>query len=367
MKAKLDVNDLALADLLPADPMTGEPMNKAKGSKPPARFNLIDHVELYTPVDPMNWVIDGVAAPGCLTELMAFGSSGKTWLAIAAGVSAAAGVPWLGRFATRQVGAVFLDWESGRREMRRRTQMIVRGLGLGAELPPFGVASFSQPYLDDTAALAEAIGALAADYGLVVIDSFMAACPSLQENDSSARRYLDSLKGLAETHKLAILILTHAKKTSGSPVKIDPREAGRGSSAIFDAADLVFAGTYVEGEPLHVTQTKARLGRKVDPFDVTIADTPDGAILVTARDPERGETTPDEAFSARKSAVRDFIRRHPGIAGNEAIAARMRLGRPTVAQAVRELLDEGRVVDRGTKSPRRPKLYVTHEETPIHE
>lgn len=325
----------------------------------PARFEIIPSSELWAPVEPIDWIVDGLVAPCALTEIDAYGSSGKTWLALDMAVAVASGGVWLGHFCTRQTGVLVLDWESGRREMRRRLQMIRHGREIKQEIPGLDVACFSPPYLDEIEPFNEAIGAVANTTKLIVIDSFLASCPTLQENDSSARRPLDNLKALAEKHQLAIVILTHSKKSSGSPTKIDPREAGRGSSAIFDAADVVLHGTYREGEPLHTAQTKGRLGKKVASFDVSIEDTIDGrGVKVQWLEPgDNAPCSPVKVFDQRKQMVLDYIRHNGGVPGNEALGTRLRIGRPTVAQIVRELIDEGYVVNLGTKE--RPRFHTT--------
>jgi len=342
--------------IMPAAPVA----NTNGNGKPPARFALVPTDELFAPVEPVDWLVDGAIAPGTVALLGGYGSSGKTWLGIDLAVSVAAGVPWLGRFEAKRGGAIFLDWESGKREMRRRIQAVAHGRSLDGRIEGLDVACFSPPYLDDGASFAEAIRDVAPGHKLVIVDSLRAACPSIEENDSAARKPLDAAKALAEELGIAFLILVHSKKTSGAVTKLDPREALRGSSAIYDAADSVFLANYVKGEPLHLDQTKARLGKALDPFDVTIEDNVAGtAVLVKAQEPERDEAeAPDAAFTARKGEILDFIGHNPGIAGAGAIAERMRVRATTVRQAVAELLEEGKVRDSGTVRPRRPKLHA---------
>jgi len=166
---------------------------------------------------------------------------------------------------------------------------------------------------------------------------------------------LDALRRVGEKTGCAFLVLVHSKKTSGSVTTIDPREAGRGSSAIYDAADTVFHATYVQGEPLRVVQTKARLGRPVDPFLVSITDTADGGVLVSATDtPAADAPAPAERFDAACSQVLAAVREWPG-SSKGTLREKLGMRNGTVGAALDRLARDGAVRNAGTKSD--PKWF----------
>lgn len=286
-------------------------MRSSSRSPKPATFEIVESSTIFAPLEEPDYLIDGIVRRGSLVELVGYGSSGKSWIAADALVSVAAGVPWLGRFSAKKGQGLGLDWENGLYEARRRFQAISRARGLGA-VEGLGLVAMPTVYMNDPK-FGNAVASVAEGRDLIVVDTLKAANPGTDENDSNMRLGLDALRRVGEKTGCAFLVLVHAKKTSGSKNTIDAREAGRGSSAIFDAADLVLHMTYVEGQPLRIQQTKARLGRAVDPFLVTIEDAEVGGVLVAARDaaPSRGPSQ-GEKFDEFCRSVLEFVRRRPG-------------------------------------------------------
>jgi len=287
----------------------GAPQERAP-ERPASVFSIVDASTLFAPLEEPDYLIDGVVRRGSLVELVGYGSSGKSWIADDALLSVATGKPWLGRFETKPGATLGLDWENGLYEARRRLQAIARA----RQLPPvtgIGLVPMPTVYMNDPK-FGTAVEAVAEGRALIVIDTLKAANPGTDENDSNMRVGLDALRRVGEKTGCAFLVLVHAKKTSANVSAIDAREAGRGSSAIFDAADSVLHMTYVEGEPLRVQQTKARLGRPAEPFLVNISDTENGGVLVWATD--AGERTPGqgEKFDALCRSVLEFVRQRPG-------------------------------------------------------
>ncbi|HKO48353.1 MAG TPA: AAA family ATPase [Polyangiaceae bacterium] len=275
------------------------------------RIQIIEPAAIFAPLEAPDYVVDRVIRRGSLTQLVGYGGGFKTWTALQMVIAVGAGIPWLGRFDVKQGRALYLDYENGQYEMRRRAHAIAKAAGLST-VANIGFACMPPVYMSDPK-FGAAVEPLAEGCSLLVVDTLKAANPGTDENDSNMRLGLDALRRVGEKTGCAFLVLVHSKKTSGSVSTIDPREAGRGSSAIYDAADTVFHATYVKGEPLRVEQTKARLGRPVDPFLVSITDTADGGVLVAASDAAKvGAEAQDVFENVVCVAVLECLKANPG-------------------------------------------------------
>jgi hypothetical protein len=322
----------------------------ATSSSSGSKIALLNADEIFAPLAEPDFVIDQVVRCASITEIVGYGGGSKTWTAVAMMIAVGAGQMWLGRFRTKAGRAAYLDYENGSYEMRRRLKAVARSMGLewvaGVSLAPM-----PSVYMSDGESFGAALAPLAKTHSLIIIDTLKAASPGVDENDSNMRVGLDALRRVAESTGCAFVVLVHAKKTSGSVTTIDPREAGRGSSAIFDAADSVLHITYTEGKPLRVTQTKARLGKTFEPFEVSITDGEDGAILVRASDVtvEQDATTSSRAkFEALCDRVLDAVKANPGSSGR--IIRQLTNGnRDGVLNALEHLEHHGAIRNTGTE------------------
>jgi KaiC/GvpD/RAD55 family RecA-like ATPase len=312
---------------------------------------LLGPAGILAPRPPPVFLVDRIVRRGSVVFLIGYGGSGKTWLASAMLASIDAGVPWLGRFECKKGRAAYLDFEGGEIEQCRRIKSVMHGLELrtleNAFLGPMPHVFMGQP------AFEAAITALAMENDLIIIDSLRPATSALyEENDASAREPIDVLRRVAEKTGCSFLIVHHAKKRAGNGA--DPREAGRGSSALFDAADSVLNVSSPNGEVIRVQHTKCRHASRVPPFVVQVRDTTtkvDGrvqqGVTVIAGD---DETSPEEALDARLSEVRetvvDLLQRTPGTSTTELRKA-IGVRGTTVDAVLKQLADEGMIENRG--------------------
>lgn len=326
-----------------------------------AGVEILGAEAIFAPLEAPDYLVADIVRRGSLTLLGGYGSSGKTWLAIDLMIAVAAGLPWLGRFPSKPGRALLLEWEQGKDECRRRIQAVAYGHGITEWLEGINLVSTQPLYLNAPDAEPR-LRALAKGRDLIVIDSLRAGSPGVDENDSAMREGLDRIRVVAERTGCAFVVITHAKKTSGSATKLDSREVLRGSSAIFDAADTVLAVTYEKDKPLRVDQVKARHGQAVEPFGVRLEGKfPDGSG-VTVRECKLEEdetrTTPDERFEADCSRVLEAVRRHPG-SGVRALRQRSGMMGARASAAIDELVAKGRIKNLGTAS--RPAYHAVGE------
>lgn len=306
---------------------------------------ILDANALWAELEEPRFIVDPICRTGSVTLLNAYAASGKSWLGTDLVISVATGLPWLERFPTEQGSTLYIDHEAGKYEMRRRLQAISKARGLVG--PVQGVNVTTHPNLFMThAKYEEHVTRLMADHRVLVVDTLKAANPGTDENDSNMRVGLDALHRVAERLDCAVVVLTHAKKMGGNQNQIDLREAGRGSSAIFDAADSVLHMVYEKNKPLKVLQTKARMGRAVDPFEVHIDDTPTGGVRVWACDvaPEADAKT---NFGSACQKVLALVRSNRG-ASTRVIREQATMAPATVAAALDQLEADGRIKNEGT-------------------
>lgn len=313
-------------------------------TKPKASgFTIIDTARVFAPLEPPVEVIAGCVRVSSIALLAGFGSGSKTWQGLDACVSVALGQHWLSRFPTRRGRAAFVDFESGEYETCRRIQANARARGYD-RIEGVDVVCMPGIYLGDDRFL-HAIEDLAKGRSLIVIDSLRAAS-LVDENDSRIRLGLDQLRAVAEKTGCAFIVLVHAKKSSGSPTQIDERELLRGSSAVFDAADVVFVSTYKkDDERFDVVQAKARHGRKTEPFSVRLIDER-GGVTVRAEDMPEDErrATPADAFKATVEKTRQVLKSDPGCS-MKVLRAKVGGKASVVDGALEWLIDHGEAVD----------------------
>jgi len=318
-------------------------------------LKILGPAEIFAPLPPLEYLVEQLVVRGTALQILAYGSSGKSWLGFHMAVACAAGAAFLGRFPTKQCRALYLDFENGTREARRRIQANTKARGIASAGLALGLCSMPSMYLDDPRFIGE-IRRLASEYDLFIVDTLRAATRG-EENASEARKPIDDIKAVIEETKGALVVLSHTKKVSQSVTKIDPREAGRGSSAIFDAFDAVLHLAYEEGQPLLATQTKGRSGRFVEPFGITIVDTENGGVDVVAGDaPDVEKESPSGAFAAKCDAAVAFLKSQPVGSTGRALRDATKCNGVTMGRVTDFLVRNGIIEDRSTR-PGSPVWY----------
>jgi hypothetical protein len=231
-------------------------------------------------------------------------------------------------------------------------------LDLGALGPALRYSPLPTLMLDHPAA-EDAVVAATGGAALCLVDSLRAAAPGVDENDSSSRRVLDMLTRASERTKCAFVVIHHARKPSKDSAG-GAKMAIRGSGAIFDACSsvLIFDGSE-KGEPVRVTHEKASVtGQLAEPFYLRVEDVADrdgrdphaGLRLqyLTAEQVERADdgVKPERVFDELRDRVIALLRRGPQRSAN-AIVPRIAGSRPRVLAAVRDLTEDGTIVNVG--------------------
>lgn len=292
--------------------------------------------DIFAPLPEPDDLVESVVRRGSLVLLGAYGSSGKTWIAADLMHAVGLGQRWMGRFSCKAGDALLLDYESGDYELKRRLQALARARGVWLEdRPRIGFSSFPGAYMTEDN-FASRIELLAKDHDLILFDSLAAMNPGVDENLTAMRLGLDKLKAIGERTQCTFVVILHAKKTSGNHEDIDEREIFRGSSAIYDAADIAFAVMLKKGA-LVVKQTKARHGRAAEPFVIRIEDAAGGvAVLTTDAPTPAGAVTQPEKFKAICEEVLRTIRDNAGCS-DSFVRGNVTGGNPLIKAALEEL------------------------------
>jgi hypothetical protein len=276
---------------------------------------------------------------GCLALLVALGESLKSWMASDGILSVGTGSEWLGRFKCEQGRALFIDYEAGDYEVRRRLQRLAVGRGFAT--PVQGIALLSMPPWPITSDEFFAhFETLATEYALIVIDSLAGGSGGGDENDSRFAGALYRLKSVAAATGCVVLVIHHARKSSPNSNDHDPREMVRGSSAIFNSVDVVlYLRRHGEGQSFLVTQAKARGTKRIEPFVVSIEDVGADASVMRSGDPSDEPEVEDDAgtFNAVKAKVVRLLACEHDLRSASEIYRRIRGTKKTVLEAVKEL------------------------------
>ncbi len=332
------------------------PPSERRAKKARAAWTKCGAGEIFTDPGPVDWVCEELeVAPGPPTLLAGYGFSGKTIAVQALALAVATGTLAFDAMPVRQGRVLHIDYEQGKRLTFERYRRLAYGhdvleRDLAGQLD---VVVMPPDSLDDRDA-EEALIAECVGYTLVVIDSLRAACPRLDENDSSARRVLDMLARVSERTGAAFVVIHHARK----PQKDAPggaRVAVRGSGALFDAAQSVLVFSGEKGDPPRVHHEKARItGRLRDDFVLSIADVADSdddrfGLRVTKIGAQAvDDARADRAYQAVEVAVLDAIRVNPGMSGRE-IVQRTKGSDRTKWAAIDALERDGKIEQRAWK------------------
>jgi hypothetical protein len=314
---------------------------------------------IFSPLPPVAWVCKGLAlGPGRPHTLVGFGYSGKTVAAQALALAVASGGHAWGRFPTRQGVVVHLDHEVGKRGTIRRYQRLAFALGIAPHhledrlrILPLPRVKLSDPGAEQW------LTRTCTGVALCIIDSLRACIGGdIDENDSAVRSYLDILLRVSDATGCTFVVLHHAGKGRQDG---DQREAGRGSSAIYDAS-----GTVLKLDPQKTSERQTTVSKVVatkmaaeasggalEPFWLRIGDvaSDDGAderagLSCSFLEAFDGEAAAENALLvARKVRVLEALGEHPQGLSKEQVRSVVKGQKATTDEALIALEIERKV------------------------
>jgi hypothetical protein len=294
-------------------------------------------------------IVEPYLARGCVTDLVGkVKSAGKTTMAVDWVASVLDGRPILGR-PTRKCPAVYLSEAPAasfipameRAGIGQRPDFVV---GFWNELADLSWDAIVKGAVEE----AKRIGA-----GLLVVDTFsqFAGLAAEGENDSGAGLLaMRPLQLAAATANLAVLVLRHERKSGGAIA-----EAGRGSSAISGAVDVILSLRRPEGHSNGRVRLLEAIGRLPDlPSDALVIElTESGYVLQGSRQ--------DLAIAAARDAIVSFfVSLSSDCVGQKSlkeIAEACKLRRSSAQRAVENLRAEGFLDVTGNGKRGDPYMY----------
>ena len=320
--------------------------------------------EICAPLPSVPWLNEGLnLAPGRAAVLASVGGGYKGWMAATMAFDAARDVPWLGRFPWRKGGlrVLYVDYEQGERETRRRFQALAQGAGgsphlgrrLGYEYQP--VDNWSKKR--DPRVL-DRIKDLVLDeerelvIDLVIVDSLIACNPGVDENSAAAAEPLALAAQASEDTGAGFLFLDHVspkgKGEAKSPLELLASQ--RGHSSKLGASSLLLVAQHgpVDGTSLVTCIRSQNAPRKAwpAPFVFELEQRYGGEVGICSDAPDALAKPPTVAkpgaLETLYEAIVVTVRECPHISKNE-IAKAVGGRKATVIAAVQSLVSAGRL------------------------
>lgn len=244
-------------------------------------FELLTGDALDVRLPERDWLIKDLGIrPGPVTLFAGSSDSAKTLAlqSLAVNVATGEGLVW-NQFKLQSHGRVLhVDYEQGLDLTLFRYQRLALMNAVWGELwANLAIeTSAKKPHLDAAGSLQE-LERMIRDggYRLVIIDSLRAAFPTMEENNSNARQWLDKLKPISETTKAVMIPICHARKP-GKDDQGGAQASVRGSAAIYEAAQQVIIFRREDDtradSPIVVRPNKGRLGRRIPHFLLRVDD-----------------------------------------------------------------------------------------------
>jgi hypothetical protein len=312
----------------------------------PSGLNILGADDLFAPMPPVSWLCQSLyIAPGAPVLCAGYGYSGKSLVLQSLALAVASGSMLWGKYVVRRGKVLHLDYEQGRRITSDRYRRMVMAEGFEMRSLTGHLEAGILPQVGLDADLACRLGEHRA---LVLIDSWRAAHPGVDENSSEVRRTLDRLGMASEKTGAVFLVLHHTRKPQKDSAG-GAKMAIRGSSGFYDGCQTVylFDGEKV-GAPV-ITLDKERIGgRQLDPFALQITDLESGGLMVRVAEAPGSpkEESAAETYVKVRALVLELVRGRPGTSASELAEVSGRR-KSTVLAAVSSLIGEGAIVQVG--------------------
>jgi hypothetical protein len=212
---------------------------------------------------PPEWLINGLLPEGGLVVLYGDPAAGKSFLALAWGLSVATGTPWLGREVRR--GEVVYIYAEGPRGLTRRANAWLQEHGK-TEAPLFRAVPVAVSISDpkELSEFVKAVRSVGRNPRLIIIDTlarnFGEGNESLAQDMNAFVRGCDDLR--VRFPGATILVVHHPGK--------DHKKGARGSVALKGAVDAEFELTR-SGDAITLKNEKQKDGEEAKPIPLELA------------------------------------------------------------------------------------------------
>lgn len=298
------------------------------------------HDVVHKPLQPIDWLVEGLFSAGCRSLVFGEVASMKSWLMLHLGLHLAAGQAWLNFQVSRPRSVLYIDEEMDERTMRRRVKRLAAGAGLPTTDLPFRIISqtgrrYGQE--QQVQALLDNILAQGFDPEVVIVETLRRVLHGSENEAKDVGGFWAAVAPLIRVNK-ALIITHHMRKPSNNPhANNESRYRPSGSTDILAGADCAFAITKTSKNSATLECVKSRETEEPPSFQVEMAgDHEEPVTLTLVGTPSLGATVD----------VLDGILRHmgdkPSLETAQVLQAMKDLGsRATLYRALETLKDTG--------------------------
>jgi hypothetical protein len=214
------------------------------------------------------WIVENLIKDSTINVLAGKRSTMKSWISLILSYCIAYNQKFLGKFSCVQGKVLFIDRENNLMELKTRQQMILKGLNL--EVPDSNVIFLSEQHvkldsLIDLSIIEKFV--IENNVKLIVADTYRRLISFKEDSaDEVSRFFVDVLKPFCERTHTTFLLLHHERKGHSEGDEMDML---RGSSDLANYVDGIIQ-LERKGHYLIVKQTKSRVGKELEPFQIKI-------------------------------------------------------------------------------------------------
>jgi AAA domain len=318
----------------------------ASSPAPATPSHRLGWTEIAAPLPTLQWVCQGLhLTTGRPSVFSGVPGGGKSWLAMAGLVCAAADLPLLGRFAFRPgLRCLLLDYEQGEREARRRFQALAAGLGAVPERLEYEFQPcFWNPTERESPKRLDELCRLLDGIGWCVVDSLLFCQRGADENKAEVSSPMALAAAVSERTGCAITFVDHVSPKGNSTMQ-------RGHSSKIGASSVILRLETDEDGLSTVKVDRCQVESRTrwcKPFVFSVDGEGDRVTLVSA------DSVPQTSRVRQPDrAVLEALDGNPLVTRSELVTL-TGMGRTQVWRTVSELLGDGRIVEDGRKLSKR--------------
>lgn len=244
------------------------------------KWQIFSMEDAYQDREPLKFLIDGLLPYPSLSIVYGGPGSLKSMLIADMAVCIAGGVPWLeqlpgdreqpGRtFRVERAGALWIDFDNGKRRTHTRIGALGRARNLPADIPVHYVSMPAPPmdasnreFIEELAKLIKYLSVK-----VVVVDNLGLITGDTEENSAAMAQVMGNLRWLCEETETAVIVIHHQRKSSAADKDARKGETLRGHSSIEASLDLALIVERKNGDDtITIIPTKVRDYKVVDLF-----------------------------------------------------------------------------------------------------
>lgn len=361
---KKDFYDLSKVPVLKLEDIDKDKTISIEKIQNKGKFNFIwDRDFLSREVEEVEWLIENWIARGDTNFMVGKAASFKSTIILSLAYAVANGLLALNAYKTKKMKVLYINEENSEKNFCSMIKRVKRGLGLDENVD--NDVCFSQMEnlkFDDIEHLKYLIDFIKKnDIGWIIVDSFRRVISFDENSANEMNKFTDNLKVLKKfCNNVTISMIHHTKKDAGGKYVTDVRDMLRGSSDIVNAADsIIYAERRSGKNSLLLSHIKNRSGLEMEQKLINIdngEDDDQAYFYESAQQPNPQaksaiENCADEIANLKEKGIKDFEKKDLQDIIKKYSAA-------TTTRALRQIREEGLVIDDGSPSNNPHKRYT---------